>query len=45
MCIRDRLKSERELDDGTLVRDEPVEGDIFDSVSVGEPEKLSLIHI
>lgn len=39
------LKSERELDDGTLVRDDPVEGDIFDSVSVGEPEKISFIRL
>ena len=39
------LKIERQLDSDTLVRDDPVESDLFDSVGVAEPQKISFIRM
>ncbi|HNR01215.1 MAG TPA: tetratricopeptide repeat protein [Anaerolineaceae bacterium] len=39
------LKSEYQLDTDTLVRDDPMAADLFETVSVGQPQKISLIRM
>ncbi len=39
------LKAEYQLDTNTIVRDDPVETELFETMGVDEPEKLSLIRL